>query len=76
MEATSSYKPIGGVESVALYPTDAVEWALFSANGCEVELSGSPIEVELLDSFALDMNSGQPDNICITVSTAILLPSS
>lgn len=49
MEATSSYKPIGGVESVALYPIDAVEWAIFSANGCEVELSGSPIEVELLD---------------------------
>ena len=46
---TSNYKPVGGVEGVALYPADAVVTALFSSAGCEVELSGTPIEVRLLD---------------------------
>jgi hypothetical protein len=49
MKTTSNYKPVGGVESVALYPADAVETALFSSDGCEVDLSASPIEVMLLD---------------------------
>lgn len=49
METTSSYKPIGGVESATLYPADAVEMALFSSNGCEVALQGEAIAVELLD---------------------------
>lgn len=46
---TSSYKAVGGVEGVALYPADAVVTALFSSEGCEVELSGTPMEVELLE---------------------------
>jgi hypothetical protein len=49
MKTTSNYKSIGGVESVALYPVDAVATALFSSEGCEVELLGSPIEVALMD---------------------------
>ena len=49
MRTTSNYKSIGGVESVALYPADAVATALFSSEGCEVELSGTPLEVPLLD---------------------------
>lgn len=44
-----SYKPVGGVERVALYPAHAVEMALFSNEGCEVSLAGTPIEVELID---------------------------
>ena len=44
-----NYKAVGGVEQVALYPTEAVEEALFSSEGCEVTLAASPIEVELLD---------------------------
>ena len=44
------YKAVGGVESVALYPADAVVVALFSTEGCEVRLEGKPIEVELLDN--------------------------
>ena len=49
MKTTSNYKSIGGVESVALYPADAVVKALFSSEGCEVELSGTPIEVALIE---------------------------
>lgn len=49
MKAYSNYKPVGGVESVALYPAEAVVRALFSSEGCEVELSGTPIEVALID---------------------------
>lgn len=49
MRTSSIYKPIGGVESVALYPADAVRVALFSSEGCEVEFSGSPIEVALVE---------------------------
>jgi hypothetical protein len=45
----SRSKPIGGVESVALYPADAVVAALFSSEGCEVELSGIAVEVPLLE---------------------------
>ena len=37
------------MEQVALYPTDAVETALFSSEGCEVRLANSPIEVLLVD---------------------------
>ena len=44
-----NYIAVGGVERVALYPTEAVEEALFSSEGCEVTLAASPIEVELLD---------------------------
>ena len=47
---SANYKPIGGVESVALYPADAVATALFSSVGCEVSLTGTPLEVELLES--------------------------
>ena len=49
MNMVATYKPVGGVESVALYPADAVVTALFSSDGCEVELSGIPIEVPLLE---------------------------
>ena len=49
MENNSIYKPIGGIESCALYPADAVEMILFSSNGCEVELSGTPLETPLLE---------------------------
>ena len=45
----SRSKPIGGVESVALYPADAVVAVLFSSEGCEVELSGVAVEVPLLE---------------------------
>jgi hypothetical protein len=45
----TSYKAVGGVEHVALYPADAVEMALFSSEGCEVTLDCSPIEVLLVD---------------------------
>ena len=34
---------------MALYPAQAVEAALFSSEGCEVELSGIPIKVALMD---------------------------
>lgn len=44
-----SYKPVGGVERVTLYPANAVETALFSNEGCEISLVGTPIEVELID---------------------------
>ena len=47
------YKSVGGVESVALYPTDAVQTILFSSSGCEVLFEGIPIEVELLDDHSL-----------------------
>lgn len=53
MERSSNYKPVGGVESVALYPTDAVMTTLFSSEGCEVELTGTPIEVVLLEDASL-----------------------
>lgn len=49
---TSNYKPVGGVESIALYPTNAVATALFSSEGVEVGLSGTPIEVELLEDLS------------------------
>lgn len=44
------YKPVGGVESVTLYPANAVVAALFSSEGCEVTLSMvTPTKIELLD---------------------------
>lgn len=46
------HKPIGGVESCALYPADAVESLLLSSEGVEVKLNGSPIEVELADDHS------------------------
>ena len=49
MAAKYSYKPVGGVVSVLLYPSDSVGTALFSKEGCEVEFGGVAIEVELLD---------------------------
>ena len=49
MAMTAIYKPVGGVESATLYPADAVEMALFSDDGCEVELSGEGLCVPLLD---------------------------
>lgn len=45
----ANYKPIGGVERVLLYPTEAIDSVLFSSDGCEVEVSATPLEVELLD---------------------------
>ena len=45
----SNYKPVGGVESCALYPAEAVQTALFSSEGCQATLSGKPVEVTLLD---------------------------
>lgn len=47
---TYTHKPIGGVESVALYPTNAVESVLFSSRGCEVSFVADPIDVELLEN--------------------------
>lgn len=47
------YKPVGGVESVALYPADAVQTILFSSSGCEVVFDGTPVEVELLDDHSV-----------------------
>ena len=47
---TYTHKPIGGVESVALYPTNAVESVLFSSRGCEVSFLSDSIDVELLDN--------------------------
>lgn len=49
MKRDVNYKSVGGVESCSLYPTDAVTTALFSCEGCEIVLSGTPIEVPLLD---------------------------
>ena len=49
MDRVSSYKPVGGIESVALYPADAVVWAIFSSQGCEITLSGEAVSVPLLD---------------------------
>ena len=49
MKPNSNFKPVGGVEGCALYPADAVVTALFSSEGCEVELSGIPIDVPLLE---------------------------
>ena len=49
MKTNSNYKPVGGVESVALYPAEAVARALFSNKGCEVELLGTPVEVTLME---------------------------
>ena len=49
MKTDSNYKPVGGVESAALYPADAVMTALFSSEGCELELSGIPIEISLME---------------------------
>ena len=53
MNTNSNYKPVGGVESCALYPANAVVKALFSSEGCEVELSGSPLEVTLVEGASL-----------------------
>lgn len=53
MKMNSAYKPVGGIESVTLYPADAVEQAIFSSLGCEVELSGDAICVPLLDDGSL-----------------------
>lgn len=44
-----NYKPVGGVESCTLYPADAVETVIFSSAGCEVQLCGEGIEVQLLE---------------------------
>jgi hypothetical protein len=49
MDVATSYKAVGGVESVALYPANAVSSVLFSSAGCEVEFSHAAIEIELLD---------------------------
>lgn len=47
---TASYKPVGGVESCTLYPADAVQTAIFSSEGCEVQLRGEGVEVALLEN--------------------------
>ena len=49
MKTSSNYKPVGGVESCALYPTNSVVTAIFSSEGCTIKLEGTPIEVPLLD---------------------------
>ena len=49
MKTDSNYKPVGGVESAALYPADAVATALFSSEGCNIKLSGEPIEIPLME---------------------------
>ena len=49
MKSGANYKSVGGVESCSLYPADAVTVALFSCEGCEIELSGAPIDIPLLD---------------------------
>ena len=51
--ATFQHKPIGGVVSARLYPTEAVESVIFSGGECRVELSGECVEVLLLDDASL-----------------------
>jgi hypothetical protein len=58
----SRSKPIGGVEGVALYPADAVTSALFSSEGCEVELSGVAVEVPLLDDSSYYTETSKTTN--------------
>lgn len=48
----SNYKPVGGVKRVLLYPTEAIKSVLFSSEGCEVEYSAAPIEVELMEDMS------------------------
>jgi hypothetical protein len=67
MKTTSNYKSIGGVESVALYPVEAVATALFSSEGCEVELIGSPIEITLIDDSSLYEESSRLERGTTTV---------
>jgi hypothetical protein len=69
----ATYKPVGGVESVALYPADAVTTALFSSEGCEVELSGTPIEVPLLEDASQYEESSELRHGVITISHKLLL---
>ena len=70
----TSYKPVGGVESCTLYPADAVVTALFSSEGCEVELSGTPMEVELLEDKSnyeeMIYEGYGPHGIAVLVETA------
>lgn len=68
MNMVATYKPVGGVESVALYPADAVITALFSSEGCEVELSGTPVEVHLLEDASQYEESSELKHGAIIVS--------
>lgn len=53
MGTASNYKPVGGVERATLYPANAVVSALFSSDGCEVELSDEfAVEIDLLDDLS------------------------
>ena len=73
MKTISAYKPVGGVESVALYPTDAVVTALFSSDGCEVKLSGTPIEVPLLEDASRYEESSSFEHNVTSVSHLLCL---
>lgn len=60
----SNYKPVGGVESCTLYPADAVETAIFSSRGCEMQLCGEGVEVPLLeDSSRYEEESRSRDGV-------------
>ncbi len=69
----STYKPIGGVESVALYPADAVVAALFSSEGCEVEFSADPIEVVLMEDASTYEEKAQLEHSVATVTHQLSL---
>lgn len=73
MDTVYNYKPVGGVESAALYPTDAVVTALFSSEGCEVELSGAPIEVALLEDASTYEESAHLEQGATSVSHRLRL---
>ena len=71
----SWHKPIGGVESVTLYPADAVKQALFSQEGCEVEFqSGAyPVEVMLVDDASSYEEIVEPTNGVVKVEHRLTL---
>lgn len=73
MSGAMNYKSVGGVESCALYPADAVETALFSSGGCSVELSGVPIVVTLLDDTSQYEETSIFKNGASAVSHALTL---
>ena len=74
MMAASNYKPVGGVESCALYPADAVVMALFSSEGCKIQLSGTPVEVTLLDDASkYDEESSLKDGVASISHTLCLV---
>ncbi len=68
MAVNRNHKPIGGVESVALYSADAVQTALFSGDGCEVVFDKDPIEVPLLEDASKYEECSNLENGVISIS--------